>query len=85
MFAVDAEHEHRSVLRSRKGILFAVCFGKHNGRKLSFQLRKVSKQYLRFIALLLADGDLISEDGSVVLDHHSLFLDVPRGEQTQAL
>lgn len=41
--------------------------------------------YLRSIDLLLPDGDLISEDGSIVLDHHSLFFNVSSSKQPQAL
>lgn len=41
--------------------------------------------YLRSIGLLLPDGDLISEDGSIVFNHHRLFFNVSGSKQPQAL
>lgn len=41
--------------------------------------------YLRSVDLLLHDGDLLPEDGSVVLDHHGLLFHVSSSKQAQAL
>lgn len=41
--------------------------------------------YLRSVNLLFHDGDLISEDGSIILNHHSLFFHVSSSKQSQAL
>lgn len=41
--------------------------------------------YLRSVDLLFHDGDLLSEDGSIVLDHHSLLFHVSSSKQSQAL
>lgn len=41
--------------------------------------------YLRSVYLLFHDGDLVSEDGSIILNHHSLFFHVSSSKQSQAL
>lgn len=41
--------------------------------------------YLRSVDLLFHDGNLISENSSIILNHHSLFFHVPSSKQSQAL
>lgn len=41
--------------------------------------------YLRSVDLLFHDGDLVSEDGSIILNHHGLFFHVSSSKQAQAL
>lgn len=40
---------------------------------------------LRSVNLCLPDGNLISEDSSIVLDHHGLLFDVSSSKQPQSL
>lgn len=74
VLAVDAEHEHSSVLSEKRD--FACLFSHHS--KLSFKSNKKKKKdvYLGSIHFLLHDGYLISEDGSIVFNYHSLFFNV---------
>lgn len=80
MFAVDAEHEHCPVLQGREEMLLA--FGKDHFKETQCCSTYI---YLRPIDFLLPDGDLISEDGSIVLNHHCLFFNVSSSKQPQAL
>lgn len=41
--------------------------------------------YPRSVNLCLPDGNLISEDSSIVLNHHGLLFDVSSSKQPQAL
>lgn len=41
--------------------------------------------YLRSVDLLFHDGNLVSEDGSIILNHHGLFFHVSSSKQSQAL
>lgn len=78
MLAVDAEHEHCSVLSGKVHRQYTEASTRktHNPREAS---------YLRSVDLLFHDGDLLPEDGSVVLDHHGLLFHVSSSKQPQAL
>lgn len=66
----------------REENLLTVCF---YTKATSAQKLLKTDVYLRSIELLLHDGYLVSEDGSIVLNHHSLFFNVSSSKQPQAL
>lgn len=54
-------------------------------RPQSYTQTSNERFYLRSVDLLFHDGDLLPEDGAVVLDHHALLFHVSSSKQTQAL
>lgn len=54
-------------------------------KKKKNKWKKPKMFYLRSVDLLFHDGNLVSEDGSIILNHHSLFFHVSSSKQSQAL
>lgn len=65
------------------------CFFKKNkslqNRRGSSLKQLLPGVYLRPVGLLLPEGHLISQDGSIVLNHHCLFFNVSSSKQPQPL
>lgn len=93
-FGLHQQHAHcrygtwtllGSVGERRVNFLFFLFFFFKNKQYTSSLQQLEANVYLRPIGLLLPDGNLISQNGSVVLNHHRLFFNVSRSKQPQAL
>lgn len=86
MLAVNTEHEHGSVLSERGQLrFFSLKIKTPQNRRCSSWEQLVAGVHLRSVGLLLPEGHLIPQDGSIVLNHHCLLFNVSSCEQPQPL
>lgn len=84
MLAVDAEHKHGAILSQKVNNQYTNTTTGYI-IKTTKQKKTPKMFYLRSVDPLFHDGDLVSEDGSIVLNHHGLFFHVSSSKQAQAL